>query len=427
MLIRHCLIGLFLSLMVFAFAGKAYSATAVDTILEAHKLARGGKHAEAIERYRLALNKPGLDTIRQFSVYQEIASCLSILRRYDEAVVVLDEAISRLTTLDASRKSSLATRRAQALEMGHKRQQGIEGLEQFVQSGVVAGGHRRKVVRTLAAMHAREGNVAQSLGWYGEILEAQSGDAEAIEGISKLLAQVRQHPRMKDVDAYVNLLRRAVAVNAANPANENTANGAQLALVLLLNGQHDYQRSLAEARLLADVVQDEHMDLALDQLAVAVRGADGSIARVNAYVAYHKHGRAGADGKLETKDDLTDPFGTMTMPDKEARDKVFSEQMAKLRADWEGRLARARVLRYWGRSLEALKELKLAFVSSPMEQEPLQRVTNAIVALLTQLSGDPQAGKRFVAFQKLGPAGSDGKFGTGDDLTNPLDEYLADK
>jgi len=65
----------------------------------------------------------------------------------------------------------------------------------------------------------------------------------------------------------------------------------------------------------------------------------------------------------------------------------------------------------------------MAFALCPADQETMQQVVDRIVEVLVQVSGDPSAGERFVAFQTYGPLGPDRKPGTDDDLSNPFLVY----
>jgi len=64
--------------------------------------------------------------------------------------------------------------------------------------------------------------------------------------------------------------------------------------------------------------------------------------------------------------------------------------------------------------------LETAFVLGPVETEPLEQVTDAVVDTLIRISGDPNIGGTFVAYLKFGASGPDGRTGTEDDLKNPL-------
>jgi len=192
-------------------------------------------------------------------------------------------------------------------------------------------------------------------------------------------------------------------------------------IVDLLLEQGEYEQALFEARNLVVIsVTDEQMEKAMSYLSIAVKASDGSVHRANSFLAYQRYGKAGEDRKVGTDDDLANPFseiGNTNLPEREER---FKAALKKIPRTWDGRLARARLCHIWGQPIAALKELKVAFALCPLEQEPLQRVTDQVVSTLVEITGDVSLGDSFIQFQKFGAAGPDGKMGTDDDLKNPV-------
>ena len=135
---------------------------------------------------------------------------------------------------------------------------------------------------------------------------------------------------------------------------------------------------------------------------------------------YERFGAPGQDGRAGTDDDLTNPLEKISVVDIDERQQVFGRQIEALPQDWQGRLYRGRLYRFWGKPKQALAELKVAFAICPATKEAIQPIAEEIIQVLFQISGDPEIGKQFVAFQKFGPTGADGREGMTDDLVNPL-------
>jgi hypothetical protein len=185
----------------------------------------------------------------------------------------------------------------------------------------------------------------------------------------------------------------------------------------------DMEGALFEAKTLADVCLPQNMGNVTALLTKALKAVDGHVARINKYYEFQKFGKAGKDKVVGNEDDLEDPLAAVKCPNPVERDAAFAAQLEKLPKDWEGRMARANLCWYWGKPRETLKELKTALALCPVDQKTLQAITDRVTVALVQVSGDREVAKRFVEFQKHGPAGADGKAGTPDDITDPLAEY----
>ena len=277
-----------------------------------------------------------------------------------------------------------------------------------------------------ASFASMKGDSAGRLGKWKDAVEADIAAAELNPGSSLTLgaladAVAAAHDERLETE-ICKRLRSCIIQRVVDP---QTCEPVQTALVRILVANGDFAEAAFEGKVLVDTCKPENLGKAVDLLSMALKGLDGSVARVNKFLEYQKQGAAGPDGKPGTPDDLTDPLVSLESPSKAERDRLFSEAMATLPKTWEGRLSRATLNRYWGRPGDALRELKIAFALCPVEKDTLQKVVDRITEVLVQVSGDRTAGEKFVEFQKFGVAGPDGNPGTPDDLTNPLDKYAA--
>lgn len=263
------------------------------------------------------------------------------------------------------------------------------------------------------------GKTPEAIETFLEVLKSNS-ESQASLTTRGLLRAAASGEEGVDLTSVRQQLQEIVTEKAAFP---RTIEPVQALIVELLISEGEFEEALFEAKVFVDVCSPRNLKKASTALSRALKAADGSLVRVNKFFKYQKLGRAGEDKELGTEDDLTDPLADVKDPRAEERDKRFTEGLKKLPRNWQGRILRSRLCRYWGKPRKALKELKIAFALCPAEKKPLQDIANRIVEILVQVSGDPDIGKRFVEFQKHGPDGPDGKPGTKDDLINPVAEY----
>lgn len=244
-------------------------------------------------------------------------------------------------------------------------------------------------------------------------------EAQAVKGIVEKVECDRAGAMLRD------LRLRFLAMRDSADATRDSVYAMQAALVDVLMAARRYPDACREAKVLMDICGSRNLQNAVAKTSLVLKAADGNLVRANAFLEYQKFLRPGPDGKLGTNDDLANPLAQVELPPDPARDQGFQKTIVACPKSWDGAVTRARVFRCWDRLPDALRELKQAFALAPMEALPLQQVTDDTVEVLLLLTGDPDAGRRFVDFQKFGSAGTDRKPGTSDDLKDPVDECLA--
>jgi len=229
-------------------------------------------------------------------------------------------------------------------------------------------------------------------------------------------------PIWDDVDAMRHDIRSQMVATYSNPTVRERIH---ILLTELLVTVGRYDEALSEARLLFELAANEtSLKLTAGTVAQCFKAADGNLVRANAFFAFQQHGKAGPDQKLGTNDDIRNPLMDVPYPSGTTSSGDHEAVFKGVPKNWNGRLTRSLIYRLLGQPDKALEELRIAYALCPVKQDALQKVTDQIVDLLIQISGDPEIGQRYVEYQKYGDFGKDGKKDTDDDLTDPMAAYL---
>ena len=163
-------------------------------------------------------------------------------------------------------------------------------------------------------------------------------------------------------------------------------------------------------------------------VAVALRAASAQAYGAEAFLDYQQYGSAGMDGKPGTEDDLvfSFPAKVLSPADLSARaEKEFHEELLKgwhtMPAFEKGRRYAA-ALSLSGRHQEALS-VAWGLYCSARDNRHLDAACVAVAGALRARDLSLPNANRFLAFQKHGANGPDGKLGTEDDAANPLAEF----
>jgi len=87
----------------------------------------------------------------------------------------------------------------------------------------------------------------------------------------------------------------------------------QAYLLLSANRAEEGLKKMLDAYALSDI-NAASLQTAILDVAAAIKGMDGNVFRANRYLLYQKYGKAGADGKEGTPDDLIDPLAQERAP-----------------------------------------------------------------------------------------------------------------
>lgn len=215
-------------------------------------------------------------------------------------------------------------------------------------------------------------------------------------------------------------------VTAYFPQELAVCHEAQRLLVKALTEQRDHERALAAAKVLYGAAPNSEKEIteAVNLLMRALKARYRSIALANDFATFQACGPAGRDGQVGTEDDIEDPLAAVQWEPPAEMDALFEKTLAGLPEDFQGRRWRGYLYLYWGKPQRALKEFVRRYDEAPLEQEAIDQAIDDLVVALKAACGHTLAGERFMAYQKHGPKGEDGRLGTEDDLEDPLRELL---
>lgn len=200
------------------------------------------------------------------------------------------------------------------------------------------------------------------------------------------------------------------------PDERAAAQADRIATSLLDEGR--IAEALAAARRAWDAAADERqLETATRTMMRAVKAAQGGLPAVHAWLAFQRHGPTGADGAPGTADDLVDP-----LPAPAPLAPPPAEVLAGFGGGADGWRLRGYCLLRAGRAAEALAAFRTAFAVCAVQDDALARHGRDVVVALKAVHGHLAAGEAFIAWQRFGAAGADGRTGTGDDLADPLAE-----
>jgi len=220
-------------------------------------------------------------------------------------------------------------------------------------------------------------------------------------------------------------------------AHDGAATGA--ILIALADGKlqsGDMDSALAYGKLACAVAPIEDIAPAVETVGRYIATLEMDPGQANRFREYQAYGAAGADGKTGTEDDRRNPLAEVGPP---LPDDVVAAIEARLttmtpRADCVypplGRLVpradsiyallrdRGCVCLTLGRPRDALRLFRSAWDAATVQW--LEEANGLVPRALKALDGNLVRANAYMAFQKFGPAGPDGRTGTGDDLTDRM-------
>lgn len=200
-----------------------------------------------------------------------------------------------------------------------------------------------------------------------------------------------------------------------------------------LKGMNTYRRRYRESLPVAKLYfwvcapDDKTMAEAVDFVIKTLQAVDGDRKRVEQFLLFQKHGAAGPDGFVGTADDLGDVLDEIELPEAPEREAALKVSREYYRWDYpayEQKRRKGYLLLLTGQPKAAVAEFVKGYEAAPAGPTALGDATDDVLKAMKALTGNMRAGQRFLEFRKHGAAGPDGLAGTGDDLTDPVEELL---
>lgn len=208
--------------------------------------------------------------------------------------------------------------------------------------------------------------------------------------------------------------------NIALPSGVGLMDRMKFGRYFLLLGEP--KRALAEFRCAYAAEDGSKLEGAIYGVATVLKALDGHPLRANRYLLYQRHGPAGEDGKPGTRDDIENPLAGVPIELPGGVIKRFDAEIVRCGPDFAGIRRRAKLLLASGRAQEGLAAMRKAYGLSSLDQQELDLAVQGMATAIKAVDGHIHRANRYILFQKHGRAGEDGKEGTKDDLTDPLEE-----
>jgi tetratricopeptide (TPR) repeat protein len=191
-----------------------------------------------------------------------------------------------------------------------------------------------------------------------------------------------------------------------------------------------YKQSELAAKLYFYVCKPDAdtMKEAVEFLTRTLEAVDGNRDRIEQFLLFQKYGPGGPDGKVGTDDDAKNVFESTQPKDDAEREKAL--EVSRSYYQWEYPTydqyrKKGYLFLLTGQPKQALVAFQKEYSTCPAaDAKALGDATDDVLRALKAITGNLQAGERFLEFQKYGAAGPDGQAGSGDDLRDPVEEVL---
>ena len=348
-----------------------------EDMAAAKKLADAGKCEEALQEYQKILKANPEDGVNAPNVLNAMGALHVRLKKPEEAIKAYEAVITKFS---ASRTGCLAACNA------------------------------------LADLHIAQGNLTKA----AEVLQAACLNPALSTYLATFLGRLAEvHQEIGDAKSAISGFREIIA---ANPTNLTCLLPAQTEIVKALLYAGKYEEALGEAKVCFSLCSNDSKacPVAMELVAQCLKARDGHLFSADAFYKFQKSGPHGADGKADTPDDAKNPLADVTLYQDEARTKGYSAAMAKAEQGLEGFRTRGFLYLLLDKPGKALNEFRRAFERCDMTDAALSKAARDLVIAFNATEAYVLGAEPWLAYQKHGSAGPDGKKGTGDDMEDPL-------
>ena len=352
-----------------------------EDMAAAQKLAEAGKCEEALQQYQKILKANPEDSVNAPNILNAIGALHVRLKKQEEAIKAYEGVTKEFS---ANRTACLAACNA------------------------------------LADLHIAQGNLVKA----AEVLQAACLNSALSTYLATMLGRLTKVcQEIGDAKAAIDGFRQIIA---ASPANLTCVLPAQTEIVKTLLYAGKYQEALGEAKVCFNLCSNDSKacPVAMELVAQCLKARDGHLFTADAFYRSQKSGPHGADGKAGTPDDVKNPLADVTLYQDEARTKVYMAAMAKAEQGLEGFRTRGFLYLLLDKPGKALNEFRQAFERCDMTDAALSKAARDIVIAFNATEAYVLGAEPWLAYQKHGSAGPDGKNGTADDMADPLAKYV---
>lgn len=251
---------------------------------------------------------------------------------------------------------------------------------------------------------------------YGQAgLDGKAGTEDDLPDFTKVME------RSVDPQFVQQLMAEAEKINDMLDAKSLRKQG----MLFLYAGQPQKALEAFQKEYLLIVGTPEGLAQSSGDVAAALRAASGQLFGSKAFLDFQQYGHAGIDAMPGTADDLSFAFLPLApLPDdavRAAEDAFHQELLQSWTAmpTFEKGFRYASALSLAGRRDEALSVARTLYFAARDEQT-FNAACVAVAAALRARDLDTVRANRFLAFQKYGPNGPDGKPKTADDVADPF-------
>lgn len=184
----------------------------------------------------------------------------------------------------------------------------------------------------------------------------------------------------------------------------------------------DTEHALGATRCEYGLASHKELTSAAYDVASALKALDGHTKRANQYLVFQRYGETGSDGKKGTADDVKDPLAGVPIAVETQCVAAADREIASCRQTYDDLRRRARLQIATGRPQEGLESMRHAYRVRPISLDALSGAISDVAMAVRAVDGNVFRANRYLLFIKYGPNGMDGKPGTADDLTNPLQD-----
>jgi tetratricopeptide (TPR) repeat protein len=269
-----------------------------------------------------------------------------------------------------------------------------------------------RIINSLTKLNKPDDAIAQLRDWETSDPDAAYRQHWALRGAQ--IAQAAKKP-----DDAVAAYRRVIDAHCDSGSTAGWYE-AQGAIVSRLAAGNDLPGALKAAHVLLDAAPDQNQATNAARLIVGLlQHVDKNSTRAKAFADFQLYGPAGRDGETGTADDVKDPMVAVGYPADAEREKAFTAAFPRAGQDASADAYRAWMCVYLGRPADAVPLFESATrraASDDWSNDATALVMNGLRSAHGTGVGLEAAAK----FLRYGPAGVDGKPGTGDDLPDPF-------